>query len=357
MTSRIDVVVCTMGHLSPACMRDSARISRLPSFPPGCRLAKSSCLNPFSTSSVMASASPIASAAVVLAVGTRFIGHASSTTLQSIATSAACARLDEGQPVIAISRAPSRRIVSSSRRISSVSPLYDSAITTSSPWITPRSPWNASAGCRKNAAVPVLVSVAAIFRQMIPDLPIPVTMTRPPQSRSSCTAASNRPSRRLTSARIAAASVSSTFRASARSAIDPRLGLLRDAVDRHQPVEQGLQPIEPQRVLRVALRARRFLVDLDEEPVDAGGDAGGGERLDVLREAGGDAISAAGELKAVRHVEDDREPQLAHHRKRAHVDHEVVIAEARAALGHNHAAVAGVHHLRHGMFHVVGCEE
>ncbi len=81
----------------------------------------------------MASASPIASAAVVLAVGTRFIGHASSVTLQSSATSAAEASVDAGMPVIAISLAPSRRIVSSRRRISSVSPLYDSAMTTSSP--------------------------------------------------------------------------------------------------------------------------------------------------------------------------------------------------------------------------------
>ena len=49
---------------------------------------------PFSTSSVIASASPIASAAVVLAVGTRFSGQASSVTLQSSATSAACASVE-----------------------------------------------------------------------------------------------------------------------------------------------------------------------------------------------------------------------------------------------------------------------
>src|SRR2546425_1437885 len=84
-------------------MRLSTRMRRLPSLPPGCRLAKSSCLNPFSTSTVIASASPIASDAVVLAVGTRFIGQASSVTLQSIATSAACASDDAGAPVMAIS--------------------------------------------------------------------------------------------------------------------------------------------------------------------------------------------------------------------------------------------------------------
>src|SRR6266487_4218525 len=88
----------TMRHCLPPCMRALTRISRLPSFPPGWRLAKSSCRNPFSTSSVIASASPIASAAVVLAVGTRFMGHASSVTLQSSATSAACARVEAGPP-------------------------------------------------------------------------------------------------------------------------------------------------------------------------------------------------------------------------------------------------------------------
>ena len=39
----------------------------------------------------------MASAAVVLAVGTRFSGHASSATLQSSATSAACASVDVGR--------------------------------------------------------------------------------------------------------------------------------------------------------------------------------------------------------------------------------------------------------------------
>ena len=54
--------------------------------PRGCRSAKLSGLKPFSTSTDIASASPSASAAVVLAVGTRFIGQASSDTLQSSAT-------------------------------------------------------------------------------------------------------------------------------------------------------------------------------------------------------------------------------------------------------------------------------
>ena len=62
-------------------------------------------------------------------------------------------------------------------------------------------------GCRKNADVPVLASVAAIFRQMMPDLPMPVTMTRPWHSYSILTARSKLSSSRSTSARMAAASV------------------------------------------------------------------------------------------------------------------------------------------------------
>src|SRR3954454_9794678 len=118
----------------------------------------------------------------------------------------------------------------------------------------------ASAGCRKNAAVPVLVNVAAILRQMSPDLPMPVTMTRPLHRRSSSTTQSNRSSSRSTSARIAAASVSRTFLASARSAMEAYLGLFGDRVDRDQAQKQGLECVEAQRVLRVAARARRLLV-------------------------------------------------------------------------------------------------
>ena len=50
---------------------------------------------------------------------------------------------------------------------------------TSSGVIMPRSPWLASPGCTKKAGVPVEARVAAILRATWPDLPMPVTMTRP----------------------------------------------------------------------------------------------------------------------------------------------------------------------------------
>src|SRR5436190_7186297 len=146
----------------------------------------------------------------------------------------------------------------------------------------------ASAGCRKNAGVPVLARVAAILRQMMPDLPIPVRMTRPLQVLRSSTAQENRASMRPTSARIAAASVSRTLRAKFRSAMDGDR-LTRDFVDGDEPAEQRLEPVERERALRVALRARRVFVHFQEHAVDARRDTRLRERFDVLGEAGRDA--------------------------------------------------------------------
>ena len=50
-------------------------------------------------------------------------------------------------------------------------------------------------------------------------------------------------------------------------------------------------------------------------------------------------------------------PRLADHRERAHVDDEVVVAEREAALGDEHAIVAGLAHLGDGMPHVERREE
>ena len=55
-------------------------------------------------------------------------------------------------------------------RISSVSPEYEIASTTSCAVSMPRSPWLASPGCMKNAGVPVEASVEAILRADVPRL-------------------------------------------------------------------------------------------------------------------------------------------------------------------------------------------
>ena len=113
---------------------------------------------------------------------------------QSSATSLACASVDCRLQQKLTSASPLRFSVASSRRISSVSPLAESAITTSPGISTPRSPCTASAGCRNSAGDPVELSVAAIFCAIMPLLPIPVTTTRPlpsPQRTIRSTARSN----------------------------------------------------------------------------------------------------------------------------------------------------------------------
>ena len=95
---------CTRGTSSPPCMTSVMCSSRRrPSAPAGCERAKSSAVKPRASSSATASASPIASAAVVLAVGARSSGQASAGTLTSRCTSASRASVDCGRPVIAIS--------------------------------------------------------------------------------------------------------------------------------------------------------------------------------------------------------------------------------------------------------------
>ncbi len=84
----------------------------------------------------------------------------------------------------------------------------------------PKSPCNASAGCRKNDGVPVLESVAEILRPIRPDLPIPVTATRPLQARSTSTAFAKVASSRALTSSMARASIASTLRAVSRLTSD-----------------------------------------------------------------------------------------------------------------------------------------
>ena len=57
--------------------------------------------------------------------------------------------------------------------------------------------------------------------------------------------------------------------------------------------------------------------------------------------SGGDAVAGAGQLQAVRDVVDHRVAERPQHRKGAHVHDQVVVAEARAALGDDDLLVAG----------------
>src|SRR6201991_359505 len=107
--------------------------------------------------------------------------------------------------------------------ISGCSPDHDSARMTSSAVIMPRSPWLASAACTKKAGVPVEAKVAAILRATWPDLPSPVTITRPLAWRiRSAAAAKAVPSGPCSAAAIAVTpllSVSSVRRADCTAAL------------------------------------------------------------------------------------------------------------------------------------------
>src|SRR5688572_1876341 len=217
--------------------------------------------------------------------------------------------------------------------------------------MTPRSPWTASAGCRKNAGVPVLASVAAILRQTMPDLPMPVTMTRPLQWRISSTALAKRSSTRSTSASTAAASVCRTLRAIERS------GIFHDLIKGEKPAEQPFDPVEAQCVGRIAPGAAGLLVHFQKDPVDTRCDAGLSHRLDVLGKARGHAVSGARELEAMCHVKNHRVTKRSQHRKRAWIDDQIVVAERDAPFGHDHVAVAGIGDFRDRVFHVLRCEK
>ena len=204
----------TDGTALPVRITSLTRVSRRrPRVPPGCERAKSSAPKPLASSKATASASPIANCAVVLAVGARLSGQASLATAVFKCASANRARVDSGLPVKATILAPRRLIAGAIASTSAVSPELEKAITTSLPVIMPKSPWPASAGWTKNAAVPVEAKVAATLRAMCPDLPMPTTMTRPPQPSNKSSASANSVSMRWASWATAEASVRKTSRA------------------------------------------------------------------------------------------------------------------------------------------------
>ena len=188
----------------------------LPKAPPGCERAKSSGRNPRASSRATAKASPMASCAVVLAVGAKLSGQASCSTLQSSTTSAWRASSESRLPVSAISATCWRRRAGSKPVSSSLCPLLEMASNTSWSVIMPKSPWLASAGCTNIAGVPVEASVAAILRPIWPLLPMPITTTRPRQASKRSIARTKEGPTRCPRACTAAASMAKVCRAKAR---------------------------------------------------------------------------------------------------------------------------------------------
>ena len=158
----------------------------------------------------------MAIAAAVEAVGARFNEQASSFTAISSTMLLALANVDFRFAVKVINRTPSRFTASTNSMSSSVSPLDEIATSTSSPVSIPKSPCNASEACKNNDGVPILANVAAVFRPINPDLPSPVTTTRPLHEYSISTAFSKRASSRSINPAIASDSIRNTRRAVAR---------------------------------------------------------------------------------------------------------------------------------------------
>src|ERR1700750_1637944 len=101
----------TRGTSSTACITSEMCTGRRrPRLPAGCERAKSSGVNPRASSRATASASPMTSAAVVLAVGASPCGQASEATFASRLRSAWVASDDFGLPVIEIRPMPWRLI-------------------------------------------------------------------------------------------------------------------------------------------------------------------------------------------------------------------------------------------------------
>ena len=84
-----------------------------------------------------------------------------------------------GNPASALAQAASVNIDVGVEKEACPLDLAPTASTTSLAVIMPRSPWLASPGWTKNAGVPVLARVAAILLPICPDLPMPMTTTRP----------------------------------------------------------------------------------------------------------------------------------------------------------------------------------
>src|SRR3954471_23723875 len=79
-------------------------------------------------------------------------------------------------------------------------------------------------------------------------------------------------------------------------------------------------------------------------------------RDELALPAGGGALPA-GKLHRMRGIEHHREAGVAHRSEAAHVDDQVVVAEAEAALADEKLLVAGARRLLHHVLHFPGREE
>ena len=273
----------------------------------------------------------------------------------SSVTSDAWPSVDCGRPVSEINRAPIRRIASSSRTSSSVSPLYDSATTTSSVLDHAEVAVQRFGGMQKDRGRARARKCRGELAGDDPGLahagdddPARAAVRADRQRVSNCRPElrnqrreSPAPRSRAPGARDRSASSWGRRRIASTGSPRDRGARLDERVDCRSAARAAA---------RGASSASAFCASLfafagssctsRKTPSTPARDARARQRFDVLGEARGHAFAAAGQLQTVRDVEHDRRAEAAHHREGAHVHDQVVVAEREPALGHEDAVVA-----------------
>src|SRR6185503_2802524 len=78
-------------------------------------------------------------------------------------------------------------------------------------------------------------------------------------------------------------------------------------------------------------------MNFHEHSIYAASYSGPGERFDVLRQAAGCMTQPTWQLQRMGYVENHGNPELAHNRKRSHINDEIVVAKTDAALSQHYA--------------------
>src|SRR5208282_5002467 len=121
--------------------------------------------------------------------------------------------------------------------------------------------------------------------------------------------------------------------------------------------EESRELIEGQGVGAVGEGGGGIVVRFDEETIDAGGDAGAGQRLYELRLAAARLALATRKLHGVSDVVDDGIAEALENREGTHVHDEIVVAERGTALGENDVVVARGGNFFGHVAHVPGRKE
>src|SRR5271163_148213 len=100
-------------------------------------------------------------------------------------------------------------------------------------------------------------------------------------------------------------------------------------------LQQGFELRQRQRIRPIAQSLRRIVMHFQKDSVDPRRRTRACQRFNEFRLAATRLPLATGQLHRMRHIENHRIPQLAHDRKRPHIDHQILVAERCPALRQN----------------------